>query len=99
MATAPVEVTVFISLRGGDELEEYYCPEIVCDWDDGAKSVQAPDCPPFEAGTPLTRHFTLGHLYRQGGYYAVRVQLRRGDRTIASGDATVRIQSGMSESR
>jgi hypothetical protein len=99
MGTAPVEVTVFLSLRGGDDLEEFYCPEIESDWGDGAKSSQAPDCAPFEPGTPLTRHFSIGHLYRQGGYYEVRVQLRKADKTIATGEATVRVQAGLGEYR
>jgi hypothetical protein len=97
LGTAPLEVTAFISLLGGDDLEEFYCPEIELDWDDGAKSLQAPDCAPFEPGTPLTRHFSAGHLYRRGGYFEVRVRLRRAGRTIATAEGQARIAAGAGE--
>ncbi len=99
MGTAPLEVTAFISLQGGDDLEEFYCPEIELDWDDGAKSLQAPDCPPFEPGMALTRHFSAGHLYRRGGYFDVRVRLKHAGKTLASGEAQARVAAGAEEFR
>jgi hypothetical protein len=99
MAMAPVEVTVFLDLRGGDDLEEFYCPEIEVDWDDGSKSVQESDCAPFEPGSVVTRHFSVSHPYRQGGLYRVHVRLRRAGKTVASGEQTVSIRSGIGEFR
>jgi hypothetical protein len=97
MASAPVEVTVFIDLRGGDDLEEFYCPEIDVDWDDGSKSVQESDCAPFEPGSVVTRHFSISHPYRQGGLYKVRVRLRRAGKTIVSDEQTASIRAGIGE--
>jgi hypothetical protein len=97
MASAPVEVTVFIDLRGGEDLEEFYCPEIAVDWDDGSKSVQESDCAPFEPGSVVTRHFSVSHPYRQGGLYRVRVRLRRAGKTVASEEQTATIRAGIGE--
>ena len=64
---------------GGDDVEEYYCPELEWDWDDGGKSVQESDCPPFEAGvTKIERRFTAEHEYRKAGVYNVKVTMRSG---------------------
>jgi hypothetical protein len=97
MAIAPVEVTVFIDLRGGDDLEEFYCPEIDVDWGDGSRSVQESDCAPFGPGAVVTRHFSVSHPYRQGGLYRVRVRLRRAGKTIASEEQAVSIRAGIGE--
>ena len=49
MAFSPVTVHLVAELKGGDDIEEYYCPEIEWDWDDGGKSVHEADCPPFRS--------------------------------------------------
>lgn len=92
MGMAPVEVLLLIDLKGGDELEDFYCPEIEVLWDDGGKSVQESDCPPFEPGTQITRHFSAGHEYRRGGEFEVRVRLRRADRVVSSAHVRVSIR-------
>ena len=50
MAFSPVNVFLTAELMGGDDVEEYYCPELEWEWDDGGKSTQESDCAPFEAG-------------------------------------------------
>ena len=45
MAFSPVNVLLVAELTGGDDVEEYYCPELEWDWDDGGKSVHEADCP------------------------------------------------------
>ena len=40
MAFSPTMVLVTAELQGGDEAEEYYCPEVSWDWDDGARSAR-----------------------------------------------------------
>jgi hypothetical protein len=98
IAFAPAEVLVIVELKGGDEIEELYCPELEVDWDDGGKSIKESDCAPFEAGvTKLARRMTASHLYRRGGVYELRVRLRRADKTVASGRAGVTIRAGASE--
>ena len=95
---APVEILAIVTLKGGDEVEELYCPEIEYDWDDGGRSVKESDCPPFEPGvTKLTRRMTASHTYRRGGSYDLRVRLRRADKTVASGHARVTVRSAVGE--
>jgi len=35
MAFSPVNVFLVAELQGGDDVEEYYCPQLEWDWDDG----------------------------------------------------------------
>ena len=59
MAFSPVNIFLIAELQGGDDVEEYYCPQLEWDWDDGGKSVQEGDCAPFVAGTTkIERRFT-----------------------------------------
>ena len=53
MAFSPVNVLLTAELTGGDDVDEYYCPEIEWNWDDGGKSVHEADCAPLEAGGTL----------------------------------------------
>ena len=38
MAFSPVNVFLTAELTGGDDVEDYHCPELEWDWDDGGKS-------------------------------------------------------------
>jgi hypothetical protein len=97
MAFSPVMVLVTAELRGGDSGEEFYCPELEWDWDDGGKSAQQSDCPPYEAGMELERRFTAEHAYRRSGVYQVTIKLKRADRSFASASTTVHVRSGLGE--
>jgi hypothetical protein len=59
------------------------------DWDDGTRSVREADCPPFEPGATLERHFTADHVYRRSGNFSVRVILRRASRSVATASVSV----------
>lgn len=89
---SPARVLVTAQLSGGDDVEEFYCPALVWDWDDGGRSAHQPDCPPFEAGTPLERRFTAEHAYPRPGVYNVRVQMLRARRSLAVASATVTVR-------
>src|SRR6186997_1292728 len=68
MAFSPVNVLLTAELIGGDDVEEYHCPELEWDWDDGGKSVHEGDCDPFEPGkTTIERRFTADHEYQKAG--------------------------------
>jgi hypothetical protein len=95
MAFSPVTVMVTAELRGGDDLEDYYCPEIEWNWDDGARSGRGEDCAPFEPGAILERRFTAQHAYRRAGTYNVKVTMRRANRSLAVASATVMVQNGV----
>jgi hypothetical protein len=89
MAFSPVNVFFTAEFMGGDDLEEYHCPEIEWDWDDEGKSVQESDCDPWTEGTKIERRFSNDHDYRKAGTYNVKATFRRSGRTLAQ--ATVRV--------
>jgi hypothetical protein len=88
----PANVLVTAHLSGGDDVEEFYCPAVVWDWDDGGRSAHQPDCPPFRAGTALDRRFTAQHAYSRPGVYNVRVHMLRASRSLAVASATVTVR-------
>jgi len=91
MAFSPVEVLLTGQLKGGSDLEEFYCPGLEWDWGDGTHSAQESDCDPFETGTPLERFFSARHAYRSPGSYNVRLTLRRATRTVAVASVAVTV--------
>jgi hypothetical protein len=97
VAFSPTVVFVTAELRGGDEAEEYYCPEVAWDWDDGGKSSHGADCPAYEPGATLERRFTAEHAYRRAGTYRVKVTLLRSGKAVAVASATVNVRPGLGE--
>ena len=96
MAFSPVNIFLVAELQGGDDVEEYYCPELEWDWDDGGKSVQEGDCAPFEAGTTkIDRRFTAEHEYRRAGTYNIKVTIRRATRALAVSSIRVTVRPGL----
>jgi hypothetical protein len=88
----PSTVLVTAELNGGDDTEEFYCPAVVWDWDDGGRSANEADCPPFQPGTPVERRFTAVHDYIRPGVYNVRVHMLRARRALAMASATVTVR-------
>ena len=98
MAFSPVRILVTAELVGGGDVEEYHCPEIEWDWDDGGKSVQESDCKPFEAGvTKIERRFTGSHAYPKAGIYNVRITMRRTNRPLATAAVRVTVRPGLGD--
>jgi len=98
MGFSPVHVLLTAELTGGDDVEEFHCPEVEWDWDDGGKSVQESDCTPFEAGTTrIQRRFTAEHDYRRAGVYRVKATMRKTSRTMAAATATVTVRAGLGD--
>jgi hypothetical protein len=97
MAFSPVMVLATAELRGGETAEEFYCPALEWEWDDGARSSQEGDCPPFEPGVEMERRFTAEHAYRAPGVYTLTVRLKRSDRAIAAATTTVHVRGGLGQ--
>ena len=98
MAFSPVRVLLTAELTGGGDVEEYHCPEIEWDWDDGGKSLQESDCTPFETGkTKIERRFTADHEYRKAGVYNVRVTMRRTNKPLATAAVRVTVRPGLGD--
>jgi hypothetical protein len=91
MAFSPVEILVTGQLKGGADLEEFYCPGLEWDWGDGTHSAHESDCDPFETGTTLERFFSARHAFREPGAYNVRLTLRRATRTVAVASIAVTV--------
>jgi hypothetical protein len=91
VAFSPVEILVTGQLKGGDELEEFYCPGLEWDWGDGTRSAYESDCAPFEPGVAFDRFFSGRHAYRSPGAYQVRLTLRRATRTVAVASVAVTV--------
>lgn len=100
MAFSPVTVFFTAELTGGDDVEQYYCPEVEWEWGDGGKSVQESDCPPYEPGvSKIERRFTADHLFRRAFVYTVSVTLRRNRRSIAKADIKITVRPGIADPR
>ena len=97
MAFSPVRVLATAELRGGEDGEDFYCPALEWEWDDGGKSSQESDCPPFAPGVALERRFTAEHAYRAPGVYNVTLRLKRSDKAIAVASTTVHVRGGLGQ--
>jgi hypothetical protein len=97
-AFSPALIMLTAELTGGADVEEYYCPELEWDWDDGGKSVHEADCPAYESGkSTIERRFTAEHEYRRAGVYTVKVTMRRANKSIAVATVRVTVRPGASE--
>jgi hypothetical protein len=92
VAFSPVEILLMGQLKGGAELEEFYCPGLEWDWGDGTRSQHESDCAPFESGATLERFFSARHAYSSPGAYNVRLTLRRANRTVAVASVAVSVR-------
>ena len=98
MAFSPVNIFLTAELQGGDDVEEYYCPQLEWDWDDGGKSIQEGDCPPFTAGsTKIDRRFTAEHEYRRAGVFTIKITMRRANRSFAASNVRVTVRPGLGD--
>jgi len=97
MAVSPAQILFTAELKGGDNLEDFHCPEIEWDWDDGGRSDHEPDCEPFAPGTEIERRFTKEHVFARQGTYNVKITMRRADRVIASSRVTVTVRPGFGD--
>jgi len=91
VAFSPVEILITGQLKGGAELEEFYCPGLEWDWGDGTRSAHESDCAPYESGAALERFFSARHAYGSPGAYNVRLTLRRANRTVAVASVAVNV--------
>jgi len=97
-AFSPVTIFFTAELQGGDDVEEYHCPEVEWDWDDGGKSVHESDCAPFEQGvTKIERRFTAEHEYRRAGVYNIKATMRRTGKNMAVATVRITVRPGLGD--
>ena len=96
MSFSPARVTVTAELRGGvDTDEELYCPGLEWDWGDGTISEAKEDCEPFEAGkSTVKRRWISTHTFETAGNYRIILRLKRGSKSVVSGNTTVQVKPG-----
>lgn len=92
----PVRITVVAELKGGDDdFEEYYCPTITWNWDDGTVSESTNDCNPYQAGkSQIRRRHTVSHTYQRAGTYRISFRLKRQEKVVGSATTVVRLLGG-----
>jgi hypothetical protein len=98
MAFSPVNILLTAELTGGDEVEDYYCPELEWDWDDGGKSVHEADCPEYEPGkSKIERRYTAEHEYPRSGMYNVKLTMRHGSKVIVQTTVKITVRPGLGD--
>jgi len=95
VSISPSKVTLRAELNGGaNDYEEFYCPTIEWDWDDGTQSESTLDCEPYQAGkSEIKRRFIVEHLFRAGSHH-IAFRLKRRDKVLASATTTIQVQAG-----
>jgi hypothetical protein len=99
MSFSPARVSFTAELRGGaDDYEEFYCPTVEWDWDDGTESESKQDCEPYEPGkSGIKRIYTMTHQYDLSGNYTVSVRLKRQSKVVGSATTKVQVRPGARE--
>jgi hypothetical protein len=89
----PVRISGVAELKGGDDdFEEYYCPTVEWNWDDGTVSEASNDCDPYEPGkTLIKRRYTVSHSYRQSGHFRISFRMKRKDKVVGSATTVVQL--------
>ena len=96
-AFSPANVLFTAELKGGDDIEELYCPEVEWEWGDGGKSVKEGDCDPWAQGAKIERRFTANHTFQFAGVYRVKATLRKSGKQVMSQTMTLTIRAGLGD--
>ena len=94
---SPVNILFTAELTGGEDSEEFHCPELEWEWDDGGKSGGESDCDPYEPGAKIERRFTATHLYKTSGIYVAKVTMKKAGKTIAAQTIKVTVRPGVGD--
>jgi len=94
---SPASILFTAELKGGDDVEELYCPEVEWEWGDGGKSVSEGDCDPWEPGMKIDRRYTGRHEYQRSGRYRIRVSLSRSGKRIVAQTITITVKPGIGD--
>jgi hypothetical protein len=96
-AFSPARILFTAELKGGDDIEEFYCPEVEWEWGDGGKSDKEADCDPWTEGTKIERRFTENHTFQFAGVYRVKATLKKTGKPVASQTLTLTIRAGIGD--
>ena len=97
-AFSPARIMFTAELKGGDDIEEMYCPEVEWEWGDGGRSVEEADCDPWVGGaSKIERRFTANHVFQFAGLYPVRISLRKSGKLLASQGFNLAVRAGIGD--
>ena len=96
-AFSPANIFFTAELKGGDDVEELYCPEVEWEWGDGGKSVKEADCDPWTEGAAIERRFSANHTFQFAGVYRVKVTLRKTGKNMLSQTLALTIRAGLGD--
>ena len=96
-AFSPANILFVAELKGGDDVEELYCPEVEWEWGDGGKSVKEADFDPWTEGATIERRFTSNHTFQFAGVYRVKVTLRKTGKNVLSQSLALTIRAGLGD--
>jgi hypothetical protein len=96
-AFSPASILFTAELKGGDDVEDFYCPEVEWEWGDGGKSITEADCEPWVDGSAIERRFTANHVFQRAGIYRVKVTLKKTGRNIVSQSLALTIRAGLGD--
>lgn len=96
IAMSPARIVLTAELVGGsNDYEDYYCPTVEWDWDDGTQSASTSDCDPYEPGkSEIKRRFTKEHVFRAGAF-RVSFRLKRRDKPVAFATVNIQVRPGL----
>ena len=93
-AFSPARLLFVAELKGGEDSEELYCPQLEWEFEDGGKSVEEGDCPAYEAGMRIERHYSISHDFRRAGAYNVTLTLSKAGRVLRRQTLQVTVRAG-----
>lgn len=81
--------------------EDYYCPRVEWEWEDGTRATEESDCPAFDRAQKQDheKSWTKSHQFWEPGNHTVKVRLYKGDRLIRTLDAKVEVTGEATPSR
>jgi hypothetical protein len=97
---SPLRVVLTAVIHGGpNDYQDFYCPNIEWDWDDGTKSESKSDCEPYEPGkSEIKRSYTVDHRFETPydyKEYRVQFRLKQKNKTVGSASVSIRVQPGI----
>jgi hypothetical protein len=96
-AFSPATILFTAEFKGGDDVEDLYCPEVEWEWGDGGRSISEGDCDPWEPGAEITRRYTGRHEYLYSGNYRVRVIFSKAGKRVTEHALTITVRPGGGE--
>jgi hypothetical protein len=95
---APARVVLVAEVKGGDDVETFYCPTVEWEWGDGTVSSAEADCTPFEEGkSQIRRRYSVEHQYKNPGQFRVVLRLKKGEKVSAMANTNVQIRPGLTQ--